>query len=106
MDASGRRQKLPVPAPRPYVAGRAITMISPDPLSARKISPLGPPSSQRGTLKLAAYTFTRNPAGTVGRNPAGGFVPRGPLPDELVAYAAAVLGFLAVRDLPRRQSGE
>jgi hypothetical protein len=37
--------------------------------------------------------FKRNPAGTVGRKPAGGFVLPGPLPAEFVANGAGSFGF-------------
>src|SRR5260370_9570480 len=77
----------------PVCCGSRITMISPAPVSARKISPLGATVSHLGRLKSAAYTFKRNPAGTVGRKPAGGFALRGPLPAELVANGTGSFGF-------------
>src|SRR5258708_28921468 len=77
----------------PVCCGSRITIISPAPVSARKISPLGATVSQRGRLKSAAYTFKRNPAGTVGRKLAGGFALRGPLPAELVAKGGGSFGF-------------
>src|SRR5215472_1079332 len=68
-------------------------MISPAPLSARKMSLFGAMVSQRGFLKLDAKILMWNPSGTVGRNPAGGFTPRGPLPADLVAKGAGSFGF-------------
>src|SRR6266478_1695503 len=53
----------------PVFFGSRITTISPAPESARKMSPFGATVSQRGYLKFEANTFTRNPCGTVGRNP-------------------------------------
>src|SRR5467141_3732271 len=77
----------------PVCCGSRSTTISPAPVSARKISPFGATVSQRGRLKFAANTFKRNPGGTVGRNPAGGFALSGPLPAELVANGAGSFGF-------------
>src|SRR6266481_8456677 len=57
------------------------------------MSPFGATVSQRGCLKSAANTFKRNPAGTVGKKPAGGFARSGPLPAELVANGGGSLGF-------------
>src|SRR5215470_8125 len=68
-------------------------MISPAPLSARKMSLFGATAIQRGFLKLDAKMLMWNPSGTVGRNPAGGFSPRGPLPADFVAKGAGNFGF-------------
>jgi len=73
--------------------GSRITTISPAPESARKMSPFGAIVSQRGYLKFVANTFTRNPFGTVGRNPAGGFAASGALPADFVANGAGSIGF-------------
>src|SRR5947207_6229761 len=56
----------------PVCPGSRITMISPDPMSARKMSPFGAIVSHRGRWKFFANIFTRNPCGTVGKNPGGG----------------------------------
>src|SRR6266849_4343565 len=76
----------------PAGCGSRSTTISPAPESARKISPFGATVSQRGCLKFAANTVTRNPGGTVGRKPSGGFTRRGPLPAELVAHGTGSFG--------------
>jgi hypothetical protein len=62
-------------------------------MSARKMSPFGAMVNQRGTLKLLAKTLIVNPAGTVGRNPAGGLTLLGELAEDFVAYGAGSCGF-------------
>src|SRR5215472_8159583 len=57
------------------------------------MSPFGAIVSQRGYLKFGANTLMRKPSGTVGRNPAGGFSRRGPLPADLVSNGAGSFGF-------------
>src|SRR5260370_37513486 len=76
----------------PLFVGSRIKTISPAPESARKRSPLGAIVSQRGYLKFVANTFTLNPGGTVGRNPAGGFSISGALPTDFVANGAGNFG--------------
>jgi hypothetical protein len=66
------------------------------------MSPLGAIVSQRGYLKFVAYTLTRKPSGTVGRNPAGGLARRGPLPADLVSNGAGSFGFCPCVTCPRR----
>src|SRR5437763_12338810 len=69
-------------------------MIWPDPVvSARKMSWFGATFRKRGLLNPVANTFTRNPAGTVGRNPSGGLTRSGPLPADFVANGAGSFGF-------------
>ena len=77
----------------PVFWGSRSTTICPAPVSARKMSPLGATVSQRGYLKSLANTFTRKPGGTVGKKPAGGFVPLGPLPADFVSKGGGNLGF-------------
>jgi hypothetical protein len=67
--------------------------ISPAPVSARKISPFGATISQRGRLKPVAKTFILNPAGTVGRNPAGALTLSGAFAADFVAYGSGNCGF-------------
>src|SRR5947209_10990750 len=67
--------------------------MSPDPMSARKMSLFGATISHRGFLKPFANTLILNPAGTVGRNPAGGATLLGALADDFVAYGAGNDGF-------------
>src|SRR3984893_13363845 len=80
-------------------------MISPAPVSARKISPFGATVSQRGTLKSFAKTLTWNPGGTVGTNPAGGFVLPGPFPADLVAKGCGRVGFCRCGTSARQMEG-
>src|SRR6266849_3462255 len=77
----------------PLFFGSRIKTISPAPESARKMSPLGAIVSQRGYLNFVANTFTRNPGGTVGRNPAGAFSYSGELFDDFVVNGAGSFGF-------------
>ena len=77
----------------PVCPGSRITMISPDPMSARKMSPFGAIVSHRGRWKFFANIFTRNPCGTVGKNPGGGVRFSGPLPADFVANGAGIFGF-------------
>jgi hypothetical protein len=78
---------------RSVCCGSRSTTISHATVSARKISQFGATVSHRGRLKFVANTLKRNPGGTVGRNPAGGFALSGPLPAELVANGAGSFGF-------------
>src|SRR5207248_4793432 len=77
----------------PVFFGSRSTRISPDPVSARKISLFGATVRKRGILKPLAYTLTVNPAGTVGRKPSGGLTRSGPLPADFVANGAGSFGF-------------
>src|ERR1700722_3313531 len=54
--------------------------------------PFGATVSQRGSLKSVANTLILNPAGTVGRNPAGGFDSSGGFPADFVANGAGSCG--------------
>src|SRR5260370_15199143 len=81
------------PGAPPVCCGSRSTTISPAPVSARKISPFGATASHLGRSKFVAKIFTRNPGGTLGRNPAGGFVRSGPLPADLVANGGGSFGF-------------
>jgi hypothetical protein len=64
-------------------------------MSAKKISPFGATVSQRGLLNPVAKTLILNPAGTVGRNPAGGLTLSGAFADDFVAYGGGSCGFFA-----------
>src|SRR5437763_16037410 len=62
----------------PVFFGSRSTRISPDPVSARKISLFGATVRKRGILKPLAYTLTVNPAGGFGSDRAGGYPRRRP----------------------------
>jgi hypothetical protein len=77
----------------PVFCGSRKMMISPAPVSARKISLFGATMSQRGLLNPVAKTLVLNPAGTVGRKPSGGLTLLGELADDFVAYGDGKAGF-------------
>src|SRR5207245_11676834 len=62
-------------------------------IAARNRCPSAATFRERGLLILLAFSFTRNPAGTVGRNPSGGFSRSGLLPADFVSNGAGTFGF-------------
>src|SRR5580693_8683029 len=67
--------------------------------------PFGATVSQRGSLKSVANTLILNPAGTVGRNPFGGFDSSGGFPADFVANGAGSCGFSPCVTCPSKTPG-
>src|SRR5256885_9687127 len=68
----------------PECSGSRSISTRPAPDSATNRSPFGAIVSNRGFLKLSAYTFTWKPSGAFGRNPSGRLVWSGPFPADFV----------------------
>src|SRR5580693_1464521 len=67
--------------------------------------PFGATVSQRGSLKSVANTLILNPAGTVGKNPFGGFDSSGGFPADFVANGAGSCGFSPCVTCPSKTPG-